>query len=292
MINVFISSKCGGNHLRLLAPQDLDSIDDFVDKTIRTNYDLLRRGLKTALDNTELFTTYVFEDELPSSLEARGNFLNEIDDSDICLFLIDNFDDKVSKGLLAEINRAQNNNKRSIYIFLNDPNLDKSEIQKNLIGGNNPQYIEIQDIRDFVDKGFNAIINDLISVYKNYCKGRINYGPEIGNGDYGLINDINFPQADVNIGNGKSTSFLLGITKERLQGFTETKNKVAELFHDENKYQNDEANKELDDISLQILEFLLSERSIQELNIGEIIDTLSKHRMKLYLISSLKGGKQ
>ena len=68
-IQVFISSICG------------------VEK-----YDKVRDELKTAIERTQLADVYTFESKEASTLPAGNHYTWALEDSDICIFLIDNTD--------------------------------------------------------------------------------------------------------------------------------------------------------------------------------------------------------
>lgn len=68
-IKVFISSICG------------------VEK-----YDKVRDELKTAIERTQLADVYTFESKEASTLPAGNHYTWALEDSDICIFLIDNTD--------------------------------------------------------------------------------------------------------------------------------------------------------------------------------------------------------
>lgn len=68
-IKVFISSICG------------------VEK-----YDRVRIELKSAIEATQLAEVYTFENKGASTLPAGNHYTWALEDSDICIFLIDNAD--------------------------------------------------------------------------------------------------------------------------------------------------------------------------------------------------------
>ena len=81
-LRVFISSKCGGK------------------------YSIARKALKEMLTLTGLMDVYVFETEPASSENTISAYLDSVDNSDVCIFLIDN-KDGVSPAVLSEENRAK-----------------------------------------------------------------------------------------------------------------------------------------------------------------------------------------
>ncbi len=65
-LRVFISSKCGGK------------------------YTIARKSLQKLLEVTGLVETYVFENEPASSEDTQSAYLEYVDGSNLCIFLIDN----------------------------------------------------------------------------------------------------------------------------------------------------------------------------------------------------------
>ena len=70
-IKVFISSRCGENYER---------------------YDNVRLQLKEKIEVTNIAEVYLFEASGSSTQTAQQDYLYELDDSDMCIFLIDNAD--------------------------------------------------------------------------------------------------------------------------------------------------------------------------------------------------------
>ena len=85
-IRVFISSICG-----------------------QPKYDKIREELRTAIEATSLASVYVFESEGASTLPAGEHYTRALEDSDVCIFLIDNLDG-ISSGVQAEIDIVQKQN--------------------------------------------------------------------------------------------------------------------------------------------------------------------------------------
>lgn len=82
-IKVFISSICG-----------------------EARYDRIRKDLKEAIENTGLAQVYLFEGEQASTISAGDHYLFALEDSDVCIFLIDN-KDGVTPGVQAEIDKVK-----------------------------------------------------------------------------------------------------------------------------------------------------------------------------------------
>ena len=75
-IKVFISSICGD----------------------KGKYDRVRASLKRLLEETKMVDVYLFEQEEASTLTAEQHYLWALEESDVCIFLIDNDDGVTSMG--------------------------------------------------------------------------------------------------------------------------------------------------------------------------------------------------
>lgn len=167
-INVFISSKCG------------------VD-----NYDEVRIQLKTLIEDTGFAKVYLFEDrKRASTLTSEQDYSYGVDDSDVCIFLIDN-GDGVTNGVMKEYQRAKAHPKKSFFIFCNENEKEHTQIQRELHGASGSKYYTIENFNDFADIGFQSLINDISEIYISYCKGRLK-DSEFSNSLVSLeeINDI------------------------------------------------------------------------------------------------------
>ncbi|KEI06585.1 hypothetical protein Z957_12010 [Clostridium sp. K25] len=149
-IKVFISSKCGVN-----------------------NYDIIRLALKRLLEETGFIKAYVFEETVGSTSSARDEYLSKLEDSHVVLFLIDNQDEKFPEGVMKEFVHAEKIEKKAIYIFFNDPNKEKTSIQKKLVGYNGAKFKEVNNLKEFIDEGYKCIIEDIIGKYNQYCRNRL-----------------------------------------------------------------------------------------------------------------------
>jgi len=261
-IKVFISSKCGGEQINFdkLIKTRSKKKKDVADKAIRTSYDLVRRGLKTALDATGFIKTYVFEDSSASTTSAKEDYYHNLDLCDVCLFLIDNFDDKVSEGLLREITRAQETKKKSIYLFLKHPDKDITNIQENMMGGDGGHYLPIHDFKEFINEGYDAVIEDIIKKYQMYCRGKFDIDEkEITSID---ITKYSFPT---------DTKY---IDKQIFENLDQTKNKIISLVYKTNG--EDKQTSDFDKSCLDVLEFLLGDKEFNDIDLASLLETLKE----------------
>ena len=149
-IKIFISSKCGD----------------------KGKYDNIRKELKKAIENTNLVKVYLFEEETASTLTASQHYLWALEDSDVCLFLIDN-KDGIPEGVQKEIDTAQKYKIKSLYYFCDERSTEKTVLEQSLMGATFAKSKTVHKFDDLLEEGFQAIINDIITVYLSYCRGRL-----------------------------------------------------------------------------------------------------------------------
>ena len=88
-IKVFISSICG-----------------------QKKYDTLRKEIKELIEQTQLADVYLFEDTEAASISAGNHYIWELEECDICIFLIDN-KDGIREGVQIEIDTVANRQKKA-----------------------------------------------------------------------------------------------------------------------------------------------------------------------------------
>lgn len=100
-INVFISSICG---------QD--------------KYDSVRIRIKECIEKTNLANVYTFEGKRASSIPAGTHYTFALEESDVCIFLIDN-EDGITSGVQKEIDIVNKYNIKAIYYFCDEKSYNK-----------------------------------------------------------------------------------------------------------------------------------------------------------------------
>jgi len=148
-IRVFISSKCG-----------------------EEKYDNVRRKLKSLIEKTGFADVYLFESRSASTLSPQQDYYYGVDDSDVCIFLIDNADG-VPEGVLKEYQQAKARFKKSLFIFCNENKDEPTHIQKEITEAGGGKYYITKNFDEFIDIGYKSLINDIGEIYISYCKGRL-----------------------------------------------------------------------------------------------------------------------
>lgn len=147
-IRVFISSICGKN-----------------------KYDYVRSELKQIIENTGLATVYLFEGEGASSVPAGAHFIYALEDSDVCIFLIDNADG-ITPGVQKEIDMVSRNNIKALYYFCDEKQKEKTPLEKSIRGAQFAKSKTVHHFNELIQNGAQDLIDDITSVYHHYCKNR------------------------------------------------------------------------------------------------------------------------
>ncbi|MBX4151803.1 DUF4062 domain-containing protein [Paenibacillus lautus] len=149
-IKVFISSKCGFER-----------------------YDLIRVALKQLLEDTGMIQTYIFEESSAASLPTQDEYLNKLEDSHVVLFLIDN-ESSITEGVMKEWKYSKEIQRKALYLFYNNPDKPITSIQEELTGPHGAKFRVVPNIKDFIREGYQVVIADVLNIYINYCKNRLN----------------------------------------------------------------------------------------------------------------------
>lgn len=149
-IKVFISSICGDNG----------------------KYDRVRAELKKAIEDTKLADVYLFEGKDASTMSAGDHYTLALEDSDICIFLIDNADG-INPGVQVEIDTVKRHNIKALYYFCDETSTDKTALEQSLMGARFAKSRTVHKFDDLSLDGARALINDIIFIYHYYCQGNI-----------------------------------------------------------------------------------------------------------------------
>lgn len=235
-IRVFISSRCG-----------------------EKRYDNVRMKLKSLIENTGFAKVYLFESRRASTLSAQQDYLYGLDDSDVCLFLIDNTDG-VPEGVLKEYQRAKAHPKKSLFIFCNENKDEPTHIQKEITGAGGAKYYITNNFDEFIDIGYQSLINDIGEIYISYCKGRL-IDPEFIAAT-GSIEEINIVASE-------------SLDKQIFKNIDNTKKLISnEIFtRSDGKVEN---TCDLDVYSSEFLKVLFNRKNIKDYNTNLLFSALKE----------------
>ena len=144
----------------------------FISSKCDSKYSIARKSLKTLLLETNMTIVYVFETAGAGSQPLEKSYLNKLDDSDLCIFLIDNLDG-IPDPVLTEHKRARSLGKKSLYIFCDENRKEPTELQKEIIKTHTEKFVIIHEFNEFVERAYRDAINDIIDIYRAYCNGQI-----------------------------------------------------------------------------------------------------------------------
>lgn len=246
-IKVFISSKC--------------------DKDGETpKYNPVREELKNLIESTNLAIAYVFESESASTLSAGSHFTYALEDSDVCIFLIDNADG-IPDGVKKEIDIVKKKNIMAIYYFCDENSKEKTELEKSLVGAIYAKSRIVHSFADLTQKCAEALLDDITHIYHHYCAHRFIECDKDEINSQGIDArtvekhpEISFPKIILkNI--DKSIEYILNQTANyRYPRFSGEKVMTSEL----------------DEWGVQFLEVLLEGKSIKVFNVSLFMETLQK----------------
>lgn len=157
-IQIFISSACG-------------------DEPEKQKYNFVLEALKVLIESTGFAKAYVFESEGASTTSAGQHYTFALEDCDVCIFLIDN-NDGVPLGVQKEIDTAKKHGIKSLFYFCDQTSKEETPLQKSLKSSKYAKSETIHDFKDIIKSGAIDLINDLVVIYKHYCKGRLTWYEE------------------------------------------------------------------------------------------------------------------
>lgn len=240
-IKVFISSICG------------------VEK-----YDKVRSELKSAIENTQLADVYAFENKGASTLPAGTHYTWALEDSDICIFLIDNADG-INPGVQAEIDTVKKHNIKALYYFCDETQKEKTSLEQGLMGAHFAKSKTVHSFSELSQDGAQALIDDIIAVYHYYCTGKI----IVNSGENDEIQEVDIV--------GTEKYQLPTIPKSTLKNVAKCRDYFLEfvLGYSRGRYQDEtEKTSEFDDWGIQFLPILFEGKSIKHFNTAMYLDVL------------------
>ena len=244
-IKVFISSICG------------------VEK-----YDKVRSDLKSAIENTQLADVYTFESKGASTLPAGFHYKSSLEDSDICIFLIDNADG-IKQGVQAEIDTVKKYNIKALYYFCDEEQKEKTALEQSLMGANFAKSKTVHSFSELSKDGAQALIDDIVAVYHDYCTGRI----VLNSGENDEIQAVDVV--------GTEKYQLPTIPKSTLKNVDKCRDYLLKfvLGYSRGRYQDDaKKTSEFDDWGIQFLPILFEGKSIKHFNTAMYLDALKEQQ--------------
>ena len=240
-IKVFISSICG------------------VEK-----YDKVREELKKSIEGTKLAEVYAFEKKGASSLPAGAHYSWALEDSDICIFLIDNADG-IRPGVQAEIDIVNKHNIKALYYFCDESSKEETALQQSLKGAQFAKSKIVHSFSELSQDGARELVEEIIAIYHYYCTGRIVLRSE----EYEQIERVEI--------SGTEKYQLPTIPKAALKNVAKCRDYIMKfvLGYFQDKFSDDsEETSEFDDWGLQFLQILFEGNSIKHFNTSMYLGVL------------------
>ncbi|MEN6471471.1 MAG: hypothetical protein ABFC62_08390 [Clostridiaceae bacterium] len=255
-IQVFISSACG-------------------EEPEKQKYNFVREALKVLIESTGFAEVYVFESDGASTTSAGQNYTFALEDCDVCIFLIDN-GDGVPSGVQKEIDTAKKHEIKSLFYFCDQFSKVETPLQKSLKGAKHAKSETIHDFKTLIKSGAIDLINDLVMIYKYYCKGRLTWHEESST------------EQSADISNIESSIYSDSITRKDvlanidccIEYFTKL---ILELSYDEVKKTGN-----IDRLCASFLPVLFDRATINEDSLNSLLFEIEKHQTSQQFIVTKK----
>lgn len=247
-IKVFVSSICGD----------------------KGRYDKIRAELKQEIERTNLATVYLFEAKGAATISAGEHYTYALEDSDICIFLIDNADG-IASGVQNEIDTVRKRNIKALYYFCDETSTEKTPLEQSLMGARFSKCKTIHSFGELSKNGAQDLINDIIAVYHYYCAGRLNsVSQNEANEELQSIDVIGIEKYQLPI-----------IPKMVLKNVDKSRNYILKLAlgYDRGRYPDeDEKTSENDEWCVQFLPILFEGETIKHFNTTMFLDMLKEQQ--------------
>lgn len=248
-IKVFISSICG------------------VEK-----YDKVRAELKNAIEISQLATVYTFESKGASTLSAGNHYKLFLEDSDICIFLIDNADG-IKPGVQAEIDTAKKYNIKALYYFCDETQKEKTVLEQSLMGAKFAKSKTVHSFAELSKDGAQDLIEDIVNIYHWYCAGRIV-----------LIEDEKDEMQAVDVADTEKYQQPT-IPKSTLKNVDKCRDYLLEFVFGslrDSRFDETKNTSEFDDWGAQFLPILFEGKSIKHFNTAMYLEMLKSQQDDTY----------
>ncbi|MDO5294127.1 MAG: hypothetical protein Q4F05_15410 [bacterium] len=251
-INVFISSICG-----------------------EKKYDDVRKKIKEHIEKTNLANVYIFERKEASSIPAGTHYTYALEDSDVCIFLIDN-KDGITPGVQREIDIVKKYNIKAIYYFCDEKTEKKTVLEKSLMGAEYAKSKTIHKFEELIQESALALINDIVSVYHYYCKDKMFFREQ--NEELQKIHTIKI--------NSVSTTV---VPKSVLANVDRCKSYIMKcIMGFENSKHNDEveSTSEIDSWGIEFFDILYKGKSIRQFNLNLFLESIKEQQSEMFKVVS------
>jgi len=249
-----------------------DKVKIFISSRIDEKFTIVRKALKLLLEETNMCEVFAFEKSNASTEEVISYYLDKIEDVDLCIFLIDN-KSGVSDAVLKERNRAVELKKKSLYIFCDEQEKNETALQSEIKNGLLEKYDVVHEFSDFSQKAYASVIEDIISIYRKYCRHRLE---RVDNKHEIIIEN--------------STNIKSHTEKIEVNIFGKTKKFVCELMG--GMTSEKEKTSRLDEVCLPVIKWILGENDVLSIHFNAIENEIlefHKHKKDDFIKKRLKA---
>lgn len=95
---------------------------------------------------------YLFEGAGSSTMSAGDHYIFALEDSDVCIFLIDNADG-VTPGVQREIDAAKRQHIKSLFYFCDETTKEKTSLELSLMGVSFAKSSIVHKFNDLIQNG-------------------------------------------------------------------------------------------------------------------------------------------
>lgn len=160
-VKVFVSSR--------------ESCPDEDGETIHyERYRYVRRAIKELLEETNMAQVYVRELEGTAGTQPiTDEYLCALREQDICIFIIDNKDDKEkhADGVVKEYEEAKKQGKKMMFVFCDEFSKANTQIAKEMKNSSGPTCPTAHTFDEIPYIVYDSVINDIIGIYKyRWCQ--------------------------------------------------------------------------------------------------------------------------
>lgn len=237
-----------------------------------SKYDKVTDQLKRTIESTELAQVHISRKKTTLTNPDKVHDSIIMEDSDVCIFLIDNADG-INSDVWSDIDSAMQKYKKiSIFCFCDEFSREKTIIEKSLTGNSLARTIPIHRFDDLSKNGASALVDEIISIYHYYCSGRIYLTPEDEESETQVINI-----ADI------EKNQLPTIPKTVLDSVDQCKEYILKLTtgHSwKSPFEKPNGSSDIDEWCAQFLPVLFEGTTIKQFNTGMFLDTLKGYQTK------------
>ena len=233
----------------------------FISSKIDARYTIVRKALEELLLETGLTSVYNFETAAGSSMSMPDAYLQQIEDSHLCLFLVDN-KDGVTDPVLAEYQRAKSLKRKIICLFCDEnektPTQLEEEYKKDGIG----KYCHVHEFADFTKQAYETVLQDIVNLYRN--KLEITTPDNKNNSDSTELPELHPSVIENSI-----------IHRDVFRKIDKTKNELVNAIFSFSDVKNENTS-DIDDLSTEFLQIILCNKKIDSINFHNLCEEIIK----------------